>query len=368
MRRVLILLARLALWTLGLGIAVVTLGPFWDTNLWWVRLWDFPRLQIVAAAGVVLLSALLVPGRTRVVLPLLMVAACGYQLWRILPYTPFAATEMAFAPDDPTAIRVMSSNVLMENDAHDRLADLIAEVDPDILLLMETDQTWIDALEPVLARYEHVLRAPRDDHYGMVLATRLEAERLEIVHLTGADTPAAMAQLRDAAGRPFRLVGLHPRPPLPGQGTAERDAEIYLAARFAKRSGMPVVATGDFNDVAWSDTSRTFKHVGQYLDPRIGRGFYSSFDADRWWLRFPIDQLYMTPDIAVVAIERLRDVGSDHFPMAATIRVDAGVAARLNTAPEPVSEDEREIVSRAIDGIGGDAWIENDALAGPAAD
>ena len=363
MTRILLIAARMALWALGLGIALVTLAPFWDTNLWWVRMWDFPRVQIAAAGLAVLVAALCLPGRTRLVLPVLMALACGYQLWRVLPYTPLASAEMALAPDDPGAVTLLSANVLMENDRHDLVAERIAEVDPDILLLMETDQAWIDALEPALARYPHVLRAPRDDHYGLVLATRLEPERMEVVTLTDSDTPAAVAQLRDAAGRPFRFVGLHPRPPVPGEGTAERDAEIYLAARFARASGMPVVAAGDFNDVAWSDTSRTFKHVGEYLDPRIGRGFHASFDVGRWWFRVPIDQLYVTPDVAVVSIERLREVGSDHFPMAAVLRIDASLAARLNEAPEPVSEEEREIVARAIGGLRVGDWFDGGALA-----
>ncbi len=112
---------------------------------------------------------------------------------------------------------------------------------------------------------------------------------------------------------------------------------------------MPLIAAGDFNDVAWSDTSRTFKHVGEYLDPRIGRGFYASFDADKPYLRFPIDQFFVTPDVAVVSIERLGYIGSDHFPMAATIRLDAVLAAALNTPPPPLSDAERDLVEDLVE-------------------
>ena len=111
---------------------------------------------------------------------------------------------------------------------------------------------------------------------------------------------------------------------------------------------MPLIATGDFNDVAWSDTSRSFKHVGQYLDPRIGRGFFASFDAEKPYLRFPIDQFYATEDIAVVSIERRDYIGSDHFPMAATIRLDRALAATLNVTPPPLSDDERELIETSI--------------------
>ena len=111
---------------------------------------------------------------------------------------------------------------------------------------------------------------------------------------------------------------------------------------------MPLIATGDFNDVAWSDTSQSFKHVGQYLDPRIGRGLFASFDAKKPYLRFPIDHFYATEGVAVVSIERLAYVGSDHFPMAVTFRLDAALAAGLNVAPRPVSDKEREVIEASV--------------------
>lgn len=84
----------------------------------------------------------------------------------------------------------------------------------------------------------------------------------------------------------------------------------------------PVVAMGDFNDVAWSRTSETFKEYGKFKDPRVGRGMIPSFDATSWWMRFPIDQLYLTDGLGLVSFGRLDAVGSDHFPMKAVISVE----------------------------------------------
>ncbi len=342
------MLPHLIVWALAALILVVTVLPLLDTTVWWIRVMDFPRLQIAIAGAVVLAGALALSGPTRVVIPVLMAIACGYHLWRISPYTIFAPVEMTLAPEGPHTVRILSSNVLMENDRHDLLRAVIDRVDPDILLLMETDETWIAAMEPVLDRYSTILREPMDNHYGMLFATRLPVDDARIVRLTNSDTPSVFAALRAPDGTRFRFVGLHPRPPVPGQSTEERDAQIHYAARFASRSGTPMVVTGDFNDVAWSDTSRTFKHVGRYLDPRIGRGFFASFDANRPYLRFPIDQLFVTADAAVVSIERQGHIGSDHFPMAATISLDSATAARLNGTPRPVSEEEQRRIDASV--------------------
>lgn len=335
-------------WTLAVLVVLATFLPISNTNIWWIRAMDFPRLQIAIIGGAIMIAALFVPGATRLAVPVLMVAACGYQLWRIHPYTPFAPVEMKLAPEGPDMIKVLSSNVLMENRQHDLLLEVIEQFDPDILLLMETDQIWIDAVEHALARYSTVIREPKSDHYGMVFATRLPTDDARIVRLTSGETPSVFAQMTAPDGTVFRFVGLHPRPPVPGQDTEERDAQIYYTARFAQKSNVPLVVTGDFNDVAWSYTSRTFKHVGQYLDPRIGRGFFASFDAERFYLRFPIDQFYVTGDVAVVSIRRLAYIGSDHFPMAATIRVNADLAASVNVQPEPVSDDRQKRIDDSV--------------------
>lgn len=335
-------------WMLAGLVIVVTVLPMSNAHTWWIRLMDFPRLQIAIIAGVISIAALFIPGSTRLVLPALMAAACCYQLWRIYPYTPFAAVEMTLAPEGPDTIKVLSANVLMENRQHGLLLQGIEQFDPDILLLMETDQIWVDAVEPALARYSTVIREPKSDHYGMVFATRLPADDVRIVRLTSDDTPSVFAQMTAPDGTVFRFVGLHPQPPVPGQNTHERDAQIFYAALFAQKSNVPVVVTGDFNDVVWSATSRTFKHVGRYLDPRIGRGFFASFDAEKFYLRFPIDQLFVTEDVAMVSIERLAYIGSDHFPMAAKLRVDAELAARFNVTPEPVSDGEQRLIDESM--------------------
>jgi endonuclease/exonuclease/phosphatase (EEP) superfamily protein YafD len=256
----------------------------------------------------------------------------------------FAAAAAAPGRD----LTLLAANVLMENREHHRLAGLIERVDPDVVLLMETDRAWVEAMEPVLARYPTVLREPRDDHYGMVFATRLAAREARVMRLTTAEVPSVYAEMEAPGGEVFRFVGLHPRPPMPGDDTDERDAEVLYAARFAARSGVPLVTMGDFNDAAWSDTAQRFKHVGGYLDPRIGRGFYASFDANRVFFRCPIDQLYVTSDVAMVAFGRGPHVGSDHFPMIATVRIDAAEAARLNRPPLEMTGSERADVEAGV--------------------
>jgi endonuclease/exonuclease/phosphatase (EEP) superfamily protein YafD len=314
-------------------------------------MWDFPRMQIAAGLAAVLPLGLLLPAPLRWVVLAVAAACLAYQAVRLFPYTPLARKEMIFAtgPDGGAGATLLASNVLMKNADHARVRALIENVDPDVLLLMETDRVWIDALAPVLTRYTTVLTEPRDDCYGMVFATRLEVEEARMVLLTVEDNPAVFAALRTPSGAPFRFVGLHPQPPLPGDDTEERDAQILYAARFARAAEVPLVTMGDFNDAAWSDTASRFKHYGRYLDPRVGRGVYASFDANHPLFRCAVDQLYVSEDMAISEFRLGPHVGSDHFPVIVRIRVDRALAARLNRRTSELGKEEQVALDARVE-------------------
>lgn len=327
------ILTVIAAASVGLLVAVTVL-PMWSTDIWWIRAMDIPRLQIVIAAAGILVIALLAAPPLRAWLVLAALACLAYQAWRIAPYTPLTAKEVVLAPAAEGDLTFLAANVLRDNRSHDALLALIDREDPDTLFLMEIDAAWSAAMAPVLARYSTVLDHPQDNHYGLIFATRLPVRRAEVVNLTPEDVPTVLAELEDGAGRPFNFVGLHPKPPVPGEDTAERDAQIAYSARFARAKDAPTVVMGDFNVAAWSDQAQAFKRYGEYLDPRIGRGPLPSFDATSWILRFPIDQLYFTPGVVLADFRRGPDIGSDHFPMLARLRLDTAEAARLNR-PRP---------------------------------
>ncbi|PYE85784.1 endonuclease/exonuclease/phosphatase family protein [Pseudoroseicyclus aestuarii] len=339
---------------LSILLAVVTFLPLSKSPRWWVRASEFPRMQVAVIAIPLLVATVWMAfagyGQTYIdwLAAAITAVSLGAQAIWCVPYTPLMPREMKRAPEGPGTVSFLASNVLMQNERKEDVANEIRRLDPDVVLLMETDQAWIDAMEPALAGYDFILRYPLDNCYGMVLATRLKVETAQFVLMTEDDTPTAFARLRTPDGTAFRFIGLHPVPPVPGQDTMTRDAEVLYAARYAGDSDEPVVAMGDFNTVAWSRAAHQFKQGGGFLDARIGRGPMPSFDARRWWMRLPIDQFYLTQQAAMVSYERGRFVGSDHFPMFARVRFDAEIAKGLNReilpVPDHVERDIRELV------------------------
>ncbi len=162
-----------------------------------------------------------------------------------------------------------------------------------------------------------------------------EASQHQGQNITDRDTPTLYARLRTRDDRPFGYVGLHPRPPRPGQDTGARDAKIARAARRTGDLHLPTVAMGDFNDVAWSHTTQLFKQVGGYPDPRIGRGQYATFPASLSVLGWPLDQMFVSPAFAFRLLRVLEEVGSDHRPLAATLCLPAASTNQARTSSPP---------------------------------
>lgn len=335
-----------------LALMAVTFLPHWQSPLWWVRALEFPRVQIVVLQVVAIGAALMLGGWLSLALMLGLAVALGVQLAHIWPFFPLLPKEMRRAPvgHPQHEVLCLSMNVLMENADHAAVLAEIARLNPDVLFLMETDVVWDAALTQVLAGYDTVLREVKDNYYGLIFATRLKVRHARVNYLSVEDTPSVLAELEAPDGTPFRFVGLHPKPPVPGEDTEGRDAEVAWAARHARDATVPVIAMGDFNTPAWSQISHRFKVVGGYLDPRVGRGTLPSFDASRWWLRIPIDQFYATEEVSLIDFRRGRFVGSDHFPMVARVRFDdAQEARRLNRRVTALPDAEEARVLRAIE-------------------
>ena len=100
-----------------------------------------------------------------------MAALTLWQVYRIYPYTPIAPTTVAqmSADTEPgdACFSVLSLNVLQKNRDYAATIDLIERTDPDLLLLMETDQAWVDAMQPAVSRYDTRLERALDNTYGM---------------------------------------------------------------------------------------------------------------------------------------------------------------------------------------------------------
>ena len=341
---------------LGLICVVATLLPLSRHEAWWIRVLDFPRMQICVVSVAVLAALAVHDGsdRAALVLAAALLACIAYQLAVILPYTPIWRAEIQASPAPPgdRSLSLLIVNVLMSNREVGKLTALVREHRPDVVLAVETDDWWHEQLEPLERDYGFRLAHPLDNTYGLLLYSTLELVEPEVRFLLKPDVPSVRTGLRLRSGELVTFYGVHPEPPSPTEAdsSAPRDAELVLVAREVAASAGPALVAGDLNDVAWSHTSRLFRRISQLLDPRIGRGMFNTFHADHWALRWPLDHVFVSSDFLLRDIRRLPAFGSDHFPI--LIALDhVPQAVTVNDEPEADAEDHAE-ADRKLEQVG----------------
>jgi endonuclease/exonuclease/phosphatase (EEP) superfamily protein YafD len=283
-------------------------------------MFDFPRLQIIllqiiSVCGLLLIEATL--SWTNGILAAITLLALVIQFTYIFPYLPFAKKEV---PDQKSSsdktISIMISNVLMDNRESNALLKLVTQYQPDVFLAIETNEWWAGQLDTLQEHYPHHIKCPMDNTYGMLLYSRFPLENGKIDHLIKKHVPSIHADVH-AENFTFKLSCLHPEPPAPEEADTSnpRDRELVLMAHKINKTPGPWAVIGDFNDVAWSDTSNRFVRISNLKDPRKGRGFYNSYHAKYLFMRWALNHVFVSDHFNMIEMKRLPYFGSDHFPI-----------------------------------------------------
>lgn len=342
-------------WIAGIAFALIlllVLGsflPLIETDAWLVRYWDFLRVQIGFLLIVLLAIHLIASDRDgpRIVAAVLVLAALAAHAFKLLPFTsvapPVARVVEECTPGND--LRILSFNVQRSNEVAEALMRLVAESDPDLVLLMETDQNTDAALGPLEEDFPFIVRHVPEDvrHYGMHLLSRQPLVAPQVVFGFGPDTPAIVTGVRLDSGEVVRFQGLHPRPPvLFDQGTTRRDATLYRAALDAASSGRPSILAGDFNAVPWETTTMRTMRLGGLLEPRIGRGLFVTYGVESLWKGWPLDYIAYQDSFGLLGYRLLPNIGSDHRPVLAHLCLVPELA-ELQTVPAVQPEDIRAV-------------------------
>lgn len=327
---------------IGLLGVLLTIKPFIRSANWFIRLGDFPRLQILGLLAISFAAYLPFFSLTDVfgyIFLLILLACTIHQVRCVLPFTFLARKEVQDARESDegsTNISILIFNVLMENRSFGQVFELIKQEDADVVLLAEPNKEWAERLGQLKEIYPYTISHLLENHYGMMLFSKLELHETEVDFIIQKDIPSIHTKIKLRSGDEVAFHGLHPRPPVPeeqGRST-ERDGELLLVGKAVRVSNLPVIVAGDMNDAAWSYTNRLFRRISGLLDPRVGRGFYNTFHAKYPFFRLPLDHIFHSHHFRLAELRRINDAcGSDHFP----------VFAKLSFEKDAISEQGRPI-------------------------
>ena len=350
------------IWVIQILAIIVIWLSFWSLiprDEWWIRGADFPRLQILVLGFIAFVLFLVLEHPWNWLNQLLFVglmAALAYQLKMVLPYTFIWKKQVKQVKQDQLdpqrQISLVVSNVLTTNTKYHLLIEQIQIHQPDLVLTLETDQSWQNALSVIEADYPYRVPVPLDNLYGMHLYSKLELSETEVKFILSDEIPSIHTTVILRSGQPVQLYCLHPKPPSPTEAkdSTLRDAELLIVGDQIKDLDESCIVMGDLNDVAWSRTTRLFQRISGLLDPRVGRHYVNTFHADYPFFRWSLDHVFHSTDFALVHMERLPHVGSDHFPVFLVLQTGR-VFEHIQEELEQTDKDEQEAQKAIEEGI-----------------
>ncbi|MDO9554604.1 endonuclease/exonuclease/phosphatase family protein, partial [Rhodonellum sp.] len=215
--------------------------PLIKRDYWTFRVFDYPRMQKLTLTLTIIFIWLSVFYNQLEIFDLAIVSAlvilAMYLFWQIFPFTPFSKKMIKDAKgNDPLAIKVFVSNVYQYNTDFKKTTSLIEKENPDVFLLVETDQKWADAIEIFKEEYPYHIEKPLDNTYGMLFYSKLPIKKEQLLYLIDDEIPSLELDLELRDGNLIKIYAIHPTPPVPGENTTstERDAEILIVGKKAK--------------------------------------------------------------------------------------------------------------------------------------
>lgn len=301
----------------AVALAVLSLSAFAGAWVWWLDVAANFRAQYTVALAV--LGLVVVVSRWRKVGYVILATA----LVNLIVVLPLFIGSPADASPDVPSLRVMSFNLLSQNESYSEVIEYIEAVDADIVLLHEASRPWEVAIDSADLGYE-IIKARSDDLiFGTLVLVR--GEDVRGVSFGYAKTsPRAVEVVFVPPGwdRSISVLGTHPLAPTDRERAGLRDAQLEFARDWAKEQTGPVIVTGDFNATPWSSPFRSLTRDTGLINSQNGFGLQPSFSADsNLFLRVPIDHLVHSADLEVTDRRLGPDLGSDHFPLVVDLQL-----------------------------------------------
>ena len=341
----------------SLLIIFLSLLPLIQNPHWFFRIFEFGKLQLVILLSfATLLGVIFISDKNTLFLVILSLnlLTLVYHIADLFPYTHFyPSQEITKKGKSSKTIVLISANVYQDNKDTNQLLKIVSEQQPDLFLTMESNKKWENALADLEESYPYQIKVPLENTYGMHLYSKFEILAQHVHYFVADDIPCIEAQLKTEDGHVFNFFGVHPPPPSPTEekNAKERDGELLSLAKIIKTKNEPCVVSGDFNNVAWAKSSVLFRKTSELIDARIGRGLFSTFHANYWFLRFPIDLFFHSPTIFIEELKTLTNFGSDHFPIYGSFYINQNNMEQTELVESLEPEKKKEVNEIIEEGI-----------------
>ena len=224
---------------------------------------------------------------------------------------PFYFKDAAIRKGEPI-LKVYQSNVEAINGKYDLVVNQIKEINPDIVLLIETSVAWDKGTISLQDKYfyNHKLLIGA---FGFIFYSKMPIKSLQ--RRKFGTTFDCLDILLSWEGKDIRFIAAHPPPPINHEVFKIRNQHLLKYAELInEQKSIPTIVCGDLNITPWSEGYINLKENAKLKSTRQGFGLLASWPS---WLpyRIPIDHCLLTQHFGISNTQVLPSVNSDHLPM-----------------------------------------------------
>lgn len=210
-------------------------------------------------------------------------------------------------------LTLYSANLWAWNTDVEAISRSIHEANPDIVVLVELGDAPSAQLDRVLAGYPHrVLNARVDRPSGAARAAIASRYPLTAI----ADRPDGLVSVAATAQTPLgpvNIIGAHLTRPWPFQYQWGQINQASALAAIRRDMTGPVIAAGDFNSVSSARIGRQIQTEAGLIPAPGWPGTWPAAAPSA--VGMTIDQVWRSPDLALLERRLGRKTGSDHRPL-----------------------------------------------------
>ena len=245
-------------------------------------------------------------------------------IWKTT-YT-YSAQESLLS-EDP--IQIATYNKFYKNENPEKIITWIKSYNdfPDILVIHEISLDEIEILQHGLSEY--LFHAYTDEqtnarNRSLILSKiPITSNETVILQLKDRKRSVLKATLKTSKHNAFSLYAFHPKVPIPEKGANTRNREFVELAEYIKDDINPILFAGDFNATVYTPYFQNFlASTGlKYASHKFG--FIPTWPSHLLlpFLQIQIDHILLSEEFTLGSIERGPSLGSDHYPLVATVEL-----------------------------------------------
>ena len=226
------------------------------------------------------------------------------------------------ALDSPT-LKVLAFNVTEDHDRFDEVFALFEESNADLIFIFEGGPRWEEAINQAELSYDLTpgLRTAFSFANAILVRDGLDV-KIRGVRI-GPNTPRAREVDLLFAGRPVRVLVIHPPSPTSQEKAQTRDEQLEAVADWSEAQNQAVLVVGDLNASPWSSAFRPLT-ASSLVNSQKGFGLQASWPAWLGPLGVPIDHVLHSQDLTTVRREVGPGLGSEHRAVFVDLAWSAG--------------------------------------------